>query len=578
MTFIKPASETFRTIMGNGRSYTIPSFQRDYSWGDDQLQELWQDILRMQKNKSHHFMGYLVFESKDQKDFRIIDGQQRLTALSFLILVILAEFKKKIEKGEDTENNEKRRKSYFDTYMGVRNMVSLETSPKLILNRNNNPHFEDMKERLGILRQRSITTTNRRLNRTFEFFQKELSLLALSGSGLADILETIIDGLFFVTINVENDLNAYLVFETLNARGIHLSAPDLFKNYLLSTLAGEDGTLSVPLCEKFEEGWTFILNQLGETKFISFLRSYIGMSDQLPSKKELYIILREKVTKYGDVMPYLEAIKAYAPIYAALQNSQDDFWKNYGGGQYHNAIPYLETLNLFNIKTPLSLLMTTYRVYQEEPCEFIKILKWITIISIRYNVICSKPSKEQEILYNKLACIITKDKQLNDKHYSEFLKIYPKDDEFKRAFCDKTMATKSSNKKALFLLCAIEKQARNDGDEQPINLTLEHVLPCRPDTAWQDVFGLNTYSDAIDRLGNMAILPKNKNMGQESFIEKKKILSKSRYCINKKIAEYDQWNIKNLNTHQEWLAEKASATWRISELDSIIRKASEYHS
>jgi uncharacterized protein with ParB-like and HNH nuclease domain len=55
-------TRTFSDIMGNGRYYTIPLFQRDYSWGPDEWQELWQDCLDMIQENSQHFMGYLVLE------------------------------------------------------------------------------------------------------------------------------------------------------------------------------------------------------------------------------------------------------------------------------------------------------------------------------------------------------------------------------------------------------------------------------------------------------------------------------------------------------------------------------------
>ncbi len=86
------ANQTFRQIMGNGLLYRVPPFQRDYSWGEDEWEDLWQDILGLLEEDSEpaHYMGYLVLQSSDNKHFDIIDGQQRLTTISILILASLS--------------------------------------------------------------------------------------------------------------------------------------------------------------------------------------------------------------------------------------------------------------------------------------------------------------------------------------------------------------------------------------------------------------------------------------------------------------------------------------------------------
>ena len=77
-------NSTFRQLMGNGLSYRVPPFQRDYSWTEDEWDDLWQDILGLFEpdGEPAHYMGYLVLQSSDSRRFDIIDGQQRLTTLS----------------------------------------------------------------------------------------------------------------------------------------------------------------------------------------------------------------------------------------------------------------------------------------------------------------------------------------------------------------------------------------------------------------------------------------------------------------------------------------------------------------
>ncbi|WP_081469326.1 DUF262 domain-containing protein [Runella slithyformis] len=84
------SNKTYRQLMGNGLRYEIPKFQRDYTWETEQWDDLWKDIkLLLSDEESEHYMGYLVLQTSNNKNFHIIDGQQRLTTLSILILSTL---------------------------------------------------------------------------------------------------------------------------------------------------------------------------------------------------------------------------------------------------------------------------------------------------------------------------------------------------------------------------------------------------------------------------------------------------------------------------------------------------------
>lgn len=563
--YLEPENRSFAEIMGNGKRYEVPRFQRDYSWEEAQLEELWNDIEHMRQSRTQHFMGYLVFQSSDNKSFQIIDGQQRLTTVSILIIAALTVFKDKIDNGEDIESNQKRLDKYHGDYMGVLDAVTLTTSPKLTLNRHNKNHYESLIHDYDIPRSRNIMATNRKLNKAFEFFRKRLNSHGLNGVGLAELVNDVCDGLLFTTITVQDDLNAYVVFETLNARGVQLSAPDLFKNYLLSTMH-QSHLFQEGHFDDFEKRWAEILGQLGENNFTSFLRSYVGLSRTLPYKKDLYRILRDQVSKPENVFPYLKGIETFSPIYAALQNHEDSFWREYGDGQYTSAKKHLETLNIFNVKTPLSFLMAAYHAYKKEPQKFIKILQWVSVISLRYNVICQRSANDQEKIYNQLANRMTNEPQTPPNELKDALKpIYPDDNEFHSAFAGKAMPSRQSSKKILFVLKSIEIHL-SKGDMPSALPTLEHVLPYHPDDKWKEYFGIQTYNEAIDRLGNMAILSKSDNMANEAFGHKREVLLRSGYHINHHMAQYNDWDIETLSNHQDWLAKQAKAVWKIEGL------------
>ena len=105
--------------MSNDKKYIIPRFQRDYSWEFGHWEELWRDIEEMRESRTQHFMGYLVFQIEDGKTFQIIDGQQRLTTLSIIVLAALGKLKKLIGEGVEPTENTARIEIYQNTYVGI---------------------------------------------------------------------------------------------------------------------------------------------------------------------------------------------------------------------------------------------------------------------------------------------------------------------------------------------------------------------------------------------------------------------------------------------------------------------------
>jgi uncharacterized protein with ParB-like and HNH nuclease domain len=553
---LDPRNQNFSEVMSNGKQYIVPHFQRDYSWEEDQWDILWQDIEVVRTSRIQHFMGYLLLQTDDDREFQIIDGQQRLTTLSLLILAALSRIDALIrENGTDREADQQRMDMWRNAYVGVLDTVTMRTDAKLKLNRHNNKHFQDLSIHLDVVQQRNVLRTNRCINKCFEYFRQKFA--DDNGQEIARRIKDIEDGLLFTSIIVSDDINAYVVFETLNARGIHLSPSDLLKNYLLSRLALDD-RFSGENFDDFEERWSSILEQLGEREFTNFLRSQYGISHSpLPSKTDLYRSLKDKVNHANHIFEYLFELEKSAPLYAALQNHHDEFWKD-----IPDAREPLELLKTFNVETPLSLLMAAYQQYDQ--LEFIRLLRKIVNFSMRYNIIGNRLPNAQEARYNKMANEITQ-----GKHIGEVIRmigdLYPPDETFKSDFVVKTMPGRQSTKKIMLLLRLLERHI-SQGELPPGELTLEHVLPFSPDDEWQEYFGRDDYLQAIDRLGNFAILSATGNMAQESFNEKKSKLAESTYKINQHIAGFSRWDMDNLKEHQAWLARQAASLWKISEL------------
>jgi len=112
--------KNLNSVIGNGKSYKVPIYQRDYSWRkNDEVEDLWNDILELEIEKSH-YMGYLVLlpDNKVNESYLIIDGQQRLITLSILTLAVTRLLKEWAEEGIEKELNEERRKEEIRRYLG----------------------------------------------------------------------------------------------------------------------------------------------------------------------------------------------------------------------------------------------------------------------------------------------------------------------------------------------------------------------------------------------------------------------------------------------------------------------------
>ena len=221
-TNFKTANNTYRKLIGNGLIYRIPRFQRDYSWTDEEWEDLWSDILGVVQpgGEPAHYMGYLVLQSQDEKSFEVIDGQQRLTTLSLIVLAALKCLQQLVEQGKNPEQNQQRLNQIRQTYIGYLDPVTLVTRSKLTLNRNNDHYYQTYLVSLGHLPQRGFRASEHSLRKAFEWYAKRVADHAKKSGGdegvaLAQLLETMSDRLFFTVISVTDELNAYKVFETL---------------------------------------------------------------------------------------------------------------------------------------------------------------------------------------------------------------------------------------------------------------------------------------------------------------------------------------------------------------------------
>ena len=551
---LRTKDETLRDLLSNDKKYFVPKFQRDYSWEREQWEDLWDDMISLvNKDEPYHYMGYLVIQPYVKNGVRtskIIDGQQRITTFSLIILAAIERLKK-------ITNEENRIASLLSSFIGSTDLIYLKTENKIQLNRNNDYHYRQMVEGKD-LPTRNITTTVRLMQQAIAYYYDKFKKYE-SGEGIGKIIEVISNNTFFTTIYISDDINAYKIFETLNARGVQLSSGDLLKNYIFS-LIDTDNRAPKHVLNALDKQWNKIGENIGDQIYTDYILCEWNSRHALVRTSTLFREMTASIKTSASALEYLDTIERKSSCYAALHNPEDVFWREHDD---HKKIKkYLIFLKVFDIKRPISLLLA---VHDAMPDDFCQILKWIHAFSMRYNVICKEPHQAQEKFYNKSACLVKRD---GDRHaIKETIKqklweLYPSDEKFEQAFLNKTLPAGRLNRRARYILARLEEKIGNPAVAEE-ELTVEHILPTKPIDDWQKYFGKD-WTSFNQRIGNMALVTaaENKKLGQKSFNVKKTVLLESAYRINKSI-DYPEWAPDSITARQQQMAKTATQLWRI---------------
>lgn len=562
-------NDTYRKLMGNGLTYRIPRFQRDYSWTEDEWEDLWIDILGTIKpdGEPAHYMGYLVLQSSDDKTFDVIDGQQRLTTLSLIVLATLKNILRLIDEQKDADRNKQRLDQIRQTYIGYLDPVTLVSRSKLSLNRNNDNYYQTYIVTLDRLPQRGFRASEHSLRKAFEWYEKRVRDYVRQsgdkdeGKALAQLIDTMSDRLFFTVISVTDELNAYKVFETLNARGVRLSATDLLKNYLFSVLHRE-GRHEHEM-KSLEDRWESMVGRLGSESFPDFLRVHWNSRRTFVRQTDLFKTIRSQVAGREAVFQLIREMEEDMDTYLGLSQPENSGWSSVLKG-------YANDLRMFNVRQPYPLILAVKRRFGEN--DFETLLRSCVMISFRYNVIGSQPTSEQERVYNQVASKVS-----DGTHPSltvvlnNMTSIYPSDDSFRAAFSEKVIkTTQSRNRRVVrYILCLLEKQISGaDLDFDSDTFNIEHVLPQNPQKGWQ-AFPEEETESYIYRLGNMTLLRSspNRDLANGNYAAKRQVLQQSNFQITRMLAEENaDWTPERLANRQRWMANQATAIWRIAQL------------
>ena len=555
------SNKTYRQLMGNGLRYEIPKFQRDYSWEAEHWDDLWQDIRALLADEDNeHYMGYLVLQTSNNKEFQIIDGQQRLTTMSLLILSTLKCLKELVDSGIEAENNLKRKDSLLNSYIGYVDSVTLISNNKLKLNRNSDDYY---KQHLVLLKELPLRNTNsseKHMRECFNWYYDRIKKEFNTGESLAAFIDNIVDKLFFTVIEVTDKLNAFKVFETLNARGVQLSSADLLKNYLFFVV--DETKPHISEIEELENIWSKIVGKLGEQKFEDYLRYYWNSINKSVGKKNLFKNVKGNIKSKEQVFELIRNLNDTADLYLAIQNPEDEFWRD-----KPEIRKSLKELKLFQIRQINSLFLSALRNLEVE--NFRKLAKICSVISFRYNIIGGLNPNAQEDVYNTVALKISSNKRFE---VADFQSIYVSNLNFENDFSTKEFKNTTRNHKIVkYILSKIEVyQHKNEIDPESDLFTIEHILPENADDTWGN-FTFEEINRSVYRMGNLTLLERklNREAGQKGYVEKRVLFAQSNSELTKTLPDnFNTWNEDKLAARQRELAKHAKAIWKIQELSN----------
>ena len=547
-------TSNFSSVVSNNRRFYVPKFQRDYSWDTEQWDDLWQDICTMIEENDEHYMGYLVLQTDDEKHYYIIDGQQRFTTIILLILAAIKSIARLVEQGIEKEDNQRRIDNLKNIYLGKEDPVTLEYDNLLELNRNNDPYFRDYIVKLGDLKVRNLKATEKLMKRCFEFFDQKLKGRYASGKDYASFIQTVVDNLFFTQIVVNDELNAFKVFETLNARWVQLSSSDLLKNYLFSLVDRDNSHRSY--IETLEEKWVLLTNNIKAEKLPEFLRYYWNTQHKVIRANDVFKTIRKEIKTDKQVFALVNEMIQYSDVYMALRDENDELWED------NETRQYIALFNLYRLKQPYSVLMAA-KINLEDK-DFRQLLKVIVTLCFRYNVICDRNPNDQDLPFNSLAMLISNERHVD---YSLLTPIYVDDAEFMNSFQEKSFPYNSRNAKIVrYILGKIEhfKGSALEVQFDDENASIEHVLPQNYDERWN--IDDEKATRLLWRLGNTCLLEKryNRDLKNAGFEEKKAVYAKSSYYYAQRIAEeFLRWDESAIVRRQKEMAKAAVSIWKV---------------
>lgn len=557
---ISATEDTLNSLLSRKYGYVVPDYQRQYSWGEEQWQEFWDDLNAIEDGDSH-FFGSFVFVEKDTNIdeldlLEVVDGQQRLTTVSILLCVIRQHYKKS---GDDQAAE-----GLEDSYLWVED-ADFHKHQKLELNSLDNSQYR------RILNGDKPRQSESNLKEAVSYFSERIN--ELSDEEVNRLRKRLLNSITLVTIECSNQESAFRLFETLNDRGLELSAVDLMKNYLYQQAAANTAVNSNAIREDWEEIIDRIRYEVDKPH--RFFIHYMLFADEPDitetiSQRTLYdrfkkVVSEEIPASSISLEKYISDMADATFLYLDIINAEIDLYGSAGNDRINQILSDLERLGFTQERTYLMGVFSNIT----SATEAARALRLIEAFIIRTRFTNSITGTKLNELYATLCS------EGFDKHdsvgylRSQLADQAPSDDELRAALTSHDFNT---GQRAAFVLERIEEEHFRKGSNNRAvpSGEIEHIAPRQAYTAtkyntWPGYLGVgqDDFNNAKDRLGNLTLLEKRLNLeaSDNPFDQKKSRYRGSDYKMANAVADYDDWSIDRINQRTSDLAEKAVDIW-----------------
>lgn len=541
-------------ILNGNKQFLIPVYQRFYSWDIDQCKRLWNDIVEMQrKGKVGHFVGSIVNIAEQTmptgvQKYMIIDGQQRMTTLTLLLLA-LRDYA--IKNPSDTTINARR----IDNMLLKNEYESGDERYKLLLTETDRDIFISLVEKKPI-----AEGTRSRLIENYSFFASKLADKEIQP---AEVYESI-GKLQIVNITLDRAVDdAQAIFESLNSTGKELSASDLIRNYVLMGLEPSEQTYV------YEHLWRpmeqlFIYETQG-TVMDAFFRHYLTMKlSRIPKKGRVYeeFKLYHLNCEFGTIRELCQDLLEYAKYYTNIvckRNIDTDLKKLY------------EDIIDLRMEVSYPFLLKIHHDCVEgliTSDELKEILK-LCISYVLRRAICELPTNSMNKTFATLKNYIRPVDYMNSVKaffvLQDTYKEFPDNDKFECAFESRDIYNMRARNYILSRLENFENKARIIIE----NYTIEHIMPQTKNLSseWQADLGdewQEVQKKYLHTIGNLTLTAYNSEMSDRPFLEKMDMpggFKESALRLNKYVVLQNKWNEKHIQERAYELAKKAESIW-----------------
>lgn len=545
---------------GSDKRFIIPLYQRNYEWKEENCEQLFQDLMKLHNSdRKSHFFGSIVSSIQSGTEDRlIIDGQQRITTVSLLLIAMVNAKKEGLIEATDAKLVEKIFKRYLvDEYQEDERKVKLK------------PIKKDMQAFDALLyKPKDQYIKESYVTRNYDFFYDKITRAGLTLDELFDTIKK----LEVINIRLDEDDDPQLIFESLNSTGLDLSEADKIRNYLLMSLAPAEQD------DLYTRFWNPIEEFAKDPS--SFVRDYLTMKQgKIGRIDKIHSIFKEYAeTANIDRATLLEDLHHYAKIYNQVDKAK------VGTDKLNRKLNQLRTLDS-NVAYPFFMAFFDYALKTGlAETEIHQVLDVIEAYWAR-RIICNLPSnalnKVFATLHRDVLNHVNTSSDDTTPSYIDVLKyvllkkgqssVFPSDEEVKSDFKTRQVYKMPVNAR-MFILERMENQDNNERHDvvkelTDKNITIEHIMPQTLSDKWKTALGDDwerIHEQYLHTMANLTLTGYNSQYSNLTFIEKRdmeKGFKDSAFRLNNSVKSCEQWTETELKARQKELQNVIMRLW-----------------